>query len=47
MTFIKVSYACGLGKLVAWHMVGKRGVKANLWEGGGLGFKSSWWGLIP
>jgi hypothetical protein len=36
--------ACGI---VAWHLVGKRGVKANPWEWGGLGFKSGWWGLIP
>jgi hypothetical protein len=37
-------WACGI---VAWHLVGKRGVKANPWEWGGLGFKSGWWGLIP
>jgi hypothetical protein len=32
---------------VAWHLVGKKGVKVDPWEGGGLGFKSDWWGLIP
>jgi hypothetical protein len=33
--------------LVAWHLVGKRRVKADPWEWGGLGFDSGWWGLIP
>jgi hypothetical protein len=33
--------------LMAWHLVGKRGVKADPWEWGGLGFDSDWWGLIP
>jgi hypothetical protein len=26
---------------------GKRGVKADPWKGGGLGFNSDWWRLIP
>jgi hypothetical protein len=45
--FLKILCACGLGELVAWHLVDKRGVKTNPWEGGGLGFDSGWWRLIP
>jgi hypothetical protein len=47
LTFWKLSCACELGGLVAWHLVGKRGVKVDPWEWGGLGFNSGWWGLIP
>jgi hypothetical protein len=39
---LKLSYACGLRELVAWHLVGKRGVKADLWKGGDLGFNPGW-----
>ena len=28
--------------LVVWHLVGKRGVKADPWEWGGHGFDSGW-----
>jgi hypothetical protein len=31
--------------LVAWHLVDKRGVKADPWERGGLGFDSDWWSI--
>jgi hypothetical protein len=44
--FLKTSCACRLGELVAWHLVGKRGFKADPSEGGGLGFDLDWWGLI-
>jgi hypothetical protein len=47
LTFLKVLYACGLGELVAWHLVAKRGVKADPWEKRGLGFDFGWWELIP
>jgi hypothetical protein len=47
LTFWKPSCACELGSLIAWHLVGKKGVKADFWEWGGLGIDSSWWGLIP
>jgi hypothetical protein len=33
---LKYSFACGLEELVAWHLVGKRRIKAHLWERGGL-----------
>jgi hypothetical protein len=36
----------GLREVGAWHLVGKRGVKADLWKRGGLMFDSGWWGLI-
>jgi hypothetical protein len=35
----------GLGELVAWHLVDKKGGWANPWEGGGLGFDPSSRGL--
>jgi hypothetical protein len=34
-------------KFEMWHLVGKRGVKADPWEWGGLGFDFGWWRLIP
>jgi hypothetical protein len=43
LTFLKASYACGLGEVLAWHLAGKRGVKVDPWEGGGLRFNSGWW----
>jgi hypothetical protein len=47
LTFFKASCACRLGEVVAWHLVGKRGGKADPWERGGLRFDSGKWGLIP
>jgi hypothetical protein len=38
LSFLKLSCACGFGELVAWQLAGKRGVKADHWEEGGLGF---------
>jgi hypothetical protein len=38
-------YTCRLGELVVWHLMDKRGVKADPWEGEGLGFNSGWWGI--
>jgi hypothetical protein len=32
-------------KFEMWHLVGKRGVKADLWGKGSLGFDSGWWGI--
>jgi hypothetical protein len=46
LTFLKVSYICGLGEFVAWHLVDRRGIKVDSWERGGLGFNSDWWELI-
>jgi hypothetical protein len=46
LTFLKLSYACGLGKLIAWYLVDKRGVKVDPWEGGGLGFDPNWKRMI-
>jgi hypothetical protein len=43
---LKLSYACGLGKLIAWYLVDKRGVKVDPWEGGGLGFDPNWKRMI-
>jgi hypothetical protein len=43
--FFEISCACRLGMLVAWHLVGKRGIKVDPWKGGGLGFNSGWWGI--
>jgi hypothetical protein len=45
LTFLKLSCTCGLVELVAWHLVDKKGVKADPWEGEGLGFNSGWWGI--
>jgi hypothetical protein len=28
---------------MAWHLVGKRGVRAGPWGWGGHGFNSGWW----
>jgi hypothetical protein len=47
LTFLKILFTCRLGELVAWHLVGRRRVKVDPWEGGGLGFDSGWWRLIP
>jgi hypothetical protein len=46
LSFLKLSCVCGIGELVAWYLVDKRGVKADPWEGSGFGFNFNWWGLI-
>jgi hypothetical protein len=45
LTFLKLSCACGFGKLVAWQLVDKRGVWIDPWEERGLGFDLGWRGL--
>jgi hypothetical protein len=40
--FFEFPCTCKFGELVTWHLVGKRGVMADAWEGGGLGFNPRW-----